>query len=147
MGSARNAEHVSAGSSTLHFMRLDITDKTSVKHFASAVENEFGGVTILVNNAGNILTAGACIFDCIKLDLLSAKQHYSTLFVLHYTTLMSVHCNKVLQLAVYAKVQTLLKACQCSFDGKRAVSVQGKLDVKAAHRLSMTQDCRLCVQG
>lgn len=106
-------------------MRLDITDKTSVKHFASAVENEFGGVTILVNNAGNILTAGACIFDCIELDLLSAKQHCSTLFVLHYTTLMSAHCDKVLQLAVYAEGQSLLTACQCSFEGNRAVTVHG----------------------
>ena len=59
-------------------MRLDITDRTSVKHFASAVENEFGGVTILVNNAGNLLTAGACILDCIELGTLesiAAPEH------------------------------------------------------------------------
>ncbi len=31
---------------------MDITDKSSVKHFAASLEAEFGGVTILVNNAG-----------------------------------------------------------------------------------------------
>lgn len=41
-----------AGSKSLHFLRLDITDETSVKHFAASLEAEFGGVTILVNNAG-----------------------------------------------------------------------------------------------
>lgn len=46
-----------AGSNSLQFMRLDITDQTSVKHFASALEHEFGGVTILVNNAGKFWTA------------------------------------------------------------------------------------------
>lgn len=49
--------HVSCceGSSSLHFLRLDITDSASVKHFAAALENEFGGVTILINNAGLFL--------------------------------------------------------------------------------------------
>lgn len=42
----------STGSKSLHFLRLDITDETSVKHFAASLEAEFGGVTILVNNAG-----------------------------------------------------------------------------------------------
>ena len=42
----------SAGSKTVHFARLDITDDASVKHFAAAMEAEYGGVTILVNNAG-----------------------------------------------------------------------------------------------
>ena len=41
-----------AGSASVHFLRLDITDSASVKHFAAALENEFGGVTILINNAG-----------------------------------------------------------------------------------------------
>lgn len=41
-----------AGSKSLHFLRLDITDESSVKHFAASLEAEFGGVTVLVNNAG-----------------------------------------------------------------------------------------------
>lgn len=36
-------------------MRLDITDDTSVRHFAGTLENEYGGITVLVNNAGKTL--------------------------------------------------------------------------------------------
>ncbi|KAL0037689.1 hypothetical protein WJX77_007963 [Trebouxia sp. C0004] len=42
----------STGSKSVHFLRLDITDESSVKHFAASLEAEFGGVTIVVNNAG-----------------------------------------------------------------------------------------------
>ncbi|KAL3131003.1 hypothetical protein ABBQ38_000327 [Trebouxia sp. C0009 RCD-2024] len=42
----------STGSKAVHFARLDITDGASVKHFAATMEAEYGGVTILVNNAG-----------------------------------------------------------------------------------------------
>jgi len=38
----------------VHFLRLDITDESSVKHFAASLEAEFGGVTIVVNNAGKL---------------------------------------------------------------------------------------------
>lgn len=41
-----------AGSKSVHFLRLDITDESSVKHFAASLEAEFGGVTVVVNNAG-----------------------------------------------------------------------------------------------
>ena len=43
-----------AGSKSVHFLRLDITDESSVKHFAASLEAEFGGVTIVVNNAGRL---------------------------------------------------------------------------------------------
>lgn len=44
-----------AGSQSLHYLRLDITDASSVKHFAAVLEAEFGGVTVLVNNAGKVM--------------------------------------------------------------------------------------------
>lgn len=36
----------------MHYVRLDITDDSSVKHFAATLQAEYGGVTVLVNNAG-----------------------------------------------------------------------------------------------
>lgn len=59
----RNMEQP-AGSKSVHFLRLDITDESSVKHFAASLEAEFGGVTIVVNNAGRIHSPGKNPCSC-----------------------------------------------------------------------------------
>jgi carbonyl reductase 1 len=46
------AEKISAMGLDCEFRQLDISDKTSVNKFASALENDYGHIDVLVNNAG-----------------------------------------------------------------------------------------------
>jgi NAD(P)-dependent dehydrogenase (short-subunit alcohol dehydrogenase family) len=44
--------NIAAGSSSIHFEQLDISDPSSVKKFAETVKAKHGSAAILVNNAG-----------------------------------------------------------------------------------------------
>ena len=46
------AERLRKGGLDVHFHRLDVTDAESIERAAAFAESEFGGVDVLVNNAG-----------------------------------------------------------------------------------------------
>lgn len=65
----------------MHYVRLDITDDSSVKHFAATLEAEYGGVTVLVNNAGlslhskQVIFTSNCLLSSIQLPVVIQGLH------------------------------------------------------------------------
>jgi len=68
---AAAAESLKQAGLDVHARVLDVTDPDSIASLVSAVESEFGGADVLVNNAGVYRDAGTSLLD-VTMDLVRA---------------------------------------------------------------------------